>query len=91
MLYYFRSKKKEKGYEYIQFIHECLRKICKDSRLEGLEYHGGPKCPHPDCKDETLPCVRYVDSETAVSTCKPECRRCLGDFDAIELLVSGDS
>ena len=82
--------KKKTGCEYIQFIHKCLSEICKDSRLEGLVYHGGPKCPHPACKDATLPCVAY-DSETPDegATCKPECHVCLGEFNANELLVSG--
>lgn len=74
---------------YIMLIHrEFLKKICDESELQGLTYHGGPfleKCPRPGCSWRgVLPFVSYPE-ETDYST-KVICDHCNHECDVDTLL-----
>ena len=69
-------QQEKKPLDYIQFIHNYLLQICKDSRLEGLVYHGGPevKCKNKRCGVQTLCCVEYYNGDVMLEpTDKPKC------------------
>ena len=82
---------KKKLLDYIQFIHKSLFKICEDSRLEGLVYHGGPDvpCENELCGHQTLHCVTY-DGNKKVElkpASEPVCKKCKKKYDIDQLLV----
>lgn len=81
-----RSKKEPS--DYIKAIHEdYLLRICKESGLKGLTYHGGPKVKC--CNSEKiLYCVVYDGDEPVDMNLTPTCYECLNEYDVIDLLVS---
>ncbi len=46
----------EEAVEAIHTVHSLLATVCEDSGLQGMEYTGGPMCPH--CK-WVLPVLQY--------------------------------
>lgn len=84
--YFSPPPKKERLDGYISMIHnEFLKKICDESDLKGLVYHGGPKVACQRCKwSGVLPCVEYPD-EIEYST-EVDCEECYYQYNIEELL-----
>lgn len=84
--FYFSPPKKEKLIGYIFVIHnEFLKKICEESDLKGLVYHGGPKGECQRCKwSGVFTCVGYPDE----TECSAEviCEECNEQYNTEELL-----
>lgn len=59
--------------KYINLVHEYLCEICKDSCLEGLNYHGGPEVECEGCGKPKIHCVEY---EGKSIECTPKCDSC---------------
>ena len=75
--------------------NEFLEKICKESDLKGLVYHGGPKVVCECCEwSGILHCVDYPDEDHDVDhpdddhniDHNPRCDRCNHQYNADEML-----
>ena len=87
LLYRPKHDENESPRSYISLIHrEFLQKICDESELQGLTYHGGPLgCPWPRCSWKgVLPFVSYPE-ETDYSP-KVICELCNRKYDIDSLL-----
>ena len=67
-------------------IHnEFLKKICDESDLKGLVYHGGPKVVCQRCKwSGVLTCVEYPDDVNYSTEIK--CEECNQPYNTNDLL-----
>ena len=84
--YFSPPPKKERLDGYISMIHnEFLKKICDESDLKGLVYHGGPKVECQRCEwSGVLACVEYpgdVNHSTEI-----KCEECNQRYNTNELL-----
>ena len=72
--------------DYIFMIHnEFLKKICDESDLKGLVYHGGPKVVCQRCEwSGVLTCVKYPDDVN--HTIEIKCEECNQQYNTNELL-----
>ena len=83
----------DKRSEHFFKIHDYLVRICKDSHLQGLKYHGGPKA-ECECKDSDskriIKVLRFVEYDGEKGTLKKEekvkCRKCFQSFKLDEIL-----
>ena len=84
--YFSPPPKQEKLDSYIFMIHnKFLKKICDESDLKGLVYHGGPKVVCRQCEWRgVLTCVGYPD-EIEYSA-EVNCKECNEQYNIEELL-----
>ena len=70
------------------FHHEFLQKICEESNLQGLKYHGGPliqKCATPECLWRGV--LHSIDyPEKPDYSPKVTCHKCNHEYDIDHLL-----
>ncbi len=83
-----RDEDEKNPVQYIQFIHQCLIKICGEKKLpmQGLKYDGGPEVK---CHAHILRCVTYENGEPLQEeTTTMRCPTCRKKYDINDLLVS---
>ncbi len=84
------SVKQEESRAAVREVHDLLATVCEESGLQGLEYTGGPLCPHCPDSRSVLPLVKYDKDgrgEPALEKVACDEQTCRMPCDAVKLLI----